>query len=111
LKFNPLIQLYHRLTPNIRTSSEIDHILGLKEFRLAKQYFKMEKVKCFNLLTILGVHFRKWRTFESILSVLEKLDEVILSIPGVRLLAWVIIFELSEPKKGAAPLEDTPETS
>ena len=103
LKFNPLIQLYRRLTPDIRTSWEIDHILGLKEFRLAKQYFRMDKVRCFNLLTIMAVPLRKFGIFEYVLAILEALDRVVLSIPAVRLIAWVIIFELTDPKKDASP--------
>jgi len=99
LKFNPFIQLYRRMTPHMRTAWETDHILGLKEFRLAKQYFRMDKIRCFNLMTILAVPFRKSRLFEYVLSIFEALDNVILNIPGVRLIAWMIIFELSEPKK------------
>ena len=82
-----------------RTSWEIDHILKMKDVRLARKFFSRIEVRFFNLFTLLAVPFRKRRGFSTILGALEALDSVALQIPLVRSQAWQVGFVLSEPKK------------
>ena len=98
--YNPVFQLYRKRTPQLRTEWEVEHISGRKEIKLAEKYFgKLEK-KFFHLFTLLAIPFRDTFLFKPILRFLEIVDSVILTIPGIKWLAWQIVFILSSPKKG-----------
>jgi len=99
LGHNPVIALYRQLTPHLRTSWEKEHILGLKELRIARRFFGALEVRYFHLFGILAVPFRRTPVFKPVLRALDLLDAVILRIPGVQLMAWQMIFVLSKPKK------------
>lgn len=99
LGYNPVIQWYRKRTPHLRTAWEMEHILSLREVKQAKQYFDKIDVKYFHLFSILAVPFRNMFIFKPVLTLLESIDSIVLKIPFVRLLAWQIIFVLSEPKK------------
>ncbi|MEM8690160.1 MAG: class I SAM-dependent methyltransferase [Pseudomonadota bacterium] len=99
LGYNPIISLYRRLTPSLRTAWETDHILTHRELKIAKRYFDGLSVHYFHLFSILAVPFRKSRIFKPLLAVLSALDSLVLKIPGVQLMAWQMIFFLSKPKE------------
>ncbi len=99
---NPLINLYRKRTPKLRTSWEAEHILTVAQVKQAKPFFEHIDMRFFHLLTILAVPFRKAPFFEALLGALEALDRVILKIPGVQRMAWQMMFFLSAPKKGTA---------
>jgi len=99
LGYNPIINLYRRMTPRLRTVWEAEHILTMRGVQQSKGYFKCVSVKFFHLVSILAVPFRKTSLFNSMLTSLELIDSVVLSIPFLRRLAWQIVFILSEPKK------------
>lgn len=101
LRHNPIIQLYRRLTPHLRTAWEVDHILGVNDLKLAKKYFGKVDARFFHLFTIAAVPFRKTRIFEGLLGVLEAIDSVVLRVPFVRRQAWQMVFNLSQPNKAA----------
>ena len=96
LGYNPVIQLYRRLTPKIRTAWETDHILSMKEVKIAKNYFKLEFVKFFYLASILAIPFRRKFFFKPLLSVLRFVDSIILKIPFIKLMAWQMIFVMKK---------------
>lgn len=98
LGYNPFIQLYRRMTPHLRTAWETDHILTQAQVRQALQHFESAHVTYFHLATLLAIPFIKTPIFKPLLSVLEAVDKVLLKIPGVRLMAWQMIFVLSRPK-------------
>ena len=99
LGYNPVINLYRQKTPHLRTDWEKDHILTLKEIGLARKYFNKVQLRYFHLFSILAVPFRRTALFRPLWLILDTLDRVILRIPLVRLLAWQMLFELSEPIK------------
>jgi ubiquinone/menaquinone biosynthesis C-methylase UbiE len=99
LAYNPIFQLYRRLTPHLRTKWEMKHILNKKDIKLAENYFGKVEAKFFHLSTLLAVPFRDLFFFNSILGALEKIDSIILKLPGFQWWAWQIIFILSKPKK------------
>ena len=98
LGYNPIISLYRRLTPSLRTAWETDHILTNRELRLSQKFFDGLSVHYFYLFSILAVPFRKTAIFKPLLAFLGAIDSVILKIPGVQLMAWQMIFFLTKPK-------------
>lgn len=99
LGYNPVINLYRRRTPALRTEWEVDHILTLKQVNQAKAFFGNADVNFFHLCSIAAVPFRRSTLFKPVLSLLEFFDRLILKIPFVQLLAWQMIFILSKPKQ------------
>lgn len=96
---NPLINLYRKRTPHLRTSWEAEHILALRQVDQARAYFGEVDITFYHLFTLLAIPFRRTRLFSPLLSVLETIDKLVLRIPGVRRMAWQMIFVLSEPKR------------
>ena len=105
LAHNPLIQFYRRRTPEQRTPWEIDHILRVKDVRLASKFFGRVETRFFNLFTLLAVPFRKRRGFDKLLTAMEAVDSVALRIPFLNRQAWQVVFVLSEPRKAKAAQE------
>ena len=94
LKYNPIIQLYRVLTPQMRTEWEKDHILSHKELRLAAKYFSVQNINYWHLLSMLAVPFKNTGLFKPALKLFNCADAIILKIPGVRLMSWMFTFEL-----------------
>lgn len=99
IRHNPIIHTYRKLTPHLRTPWEVPHILARKDVMMGLKYFNKVSVKNFHLMTILAVPFRNTKMFEPILSVMEKIDAVLLKIPGFKWMGWQCVFVLSDPKK------------
>jgi len=100
LRHNKIIHLYRKLTPNLRTEWEVEHILGKKDIELAKLYFnKVEIIGFFHFFTLGAVLFRNRAGFKVILRTLELLDSLCLKLPFLKWQAWQVAFVLSEPKK------------
>lgn len=99
LGYNPLIRAYRRLTPHLRTAWEPDHIITFKEINIARKNFASIKTKNYFLLSVLAALFHRRSFFKPLLSVLQAIDSVILSIPVIKHLSWQIMVIFSEPKK------------
>lgn len=99
LGYNPAINLYRKLTPHLRTEWEADHILTMRELRVARKSFGGVKVRFFHLLSIGAALFQRTPFFKPILAITRGIDAVLLRIPGVNLMAWQMVFFLSQPKK------------
>ncbi len=99
LAYNPIFQLYRKLTPHLRTEWEAGHILNKKSINLSKHYFNKIELRMFHLTTLLAVPFRHFSSFSSILRIFEKIDSVLLKVPLIKWLAWQVVFILSRPKK------------
>lgn len=98
LAHNIPIHLYRKLTPKIRTEWEVDHILRRPQFETMKKYFHNVDMKFYHLFTLAAVPFRNTSLFEPMLAILEKLDHLVLRIPGIKWQAWQTVFVLSGPK-------------
>lgn len=96
---NPIIQLYRRRTPQMRTEWETNHILHIRDLDLARKYFESVEVKFFHLFTLLAVPFRNSFLFRPLLKITESIDSVLLKIPGIRNQAWQMFFILSKPRR------------
>ena len=88
LDYNPAIRMYRRLTPDMRTDWEKDHILNMKDIRFASRFFKIGRIKYFHIASILGVHMKPMNFL------LEAIDTVLTKIPVIQRLAWIFTFEL-----------------
>jgi ubiquinone/menaquinone biosynthesis C-methylase UbiE len=99
LSHNQIFQLYRKLTPHLRSEWEKEHILTKKDIEMAGKYFGKVEKRFFHLISLLAVPFRNTFLFNPILSFFEKIDSMILKIPGFQWWAWQIIFILSKPKK------------
>lgn len=103
LGHNPLIQLYRKLTPHLRTPWEAEHIIRMRDVELARSYFRRVEVRFFHLATLLAVPFRNTPLFGALLGALEAVDSLLLYIPFVREQAWMVGFVLEDPVKRQAP--------
>lgn len=99
LDYNPLIKLYRKVTPQMRTEWEKDHILSLKDVREAKRYFNVGSIHYWHLFSILGAIVREVPpVFRGVMPILNGIDRMILKIPGVQIMAWQFSFELFKPR-------------
>jgi ubiquinone/menaquinone biosynthesis C-methylase UbiE len=92
LDYNPLIKLYRKMTPAMRTEWETAHILSHKDLRFAKRFFDLGDVKYWHMSSIAGPHMAP------LMPLLTSFDRLLTSIPLVRLLAWIFTFELKSKK-------------
>jgi ubiquinone/menaquinone biosynthesis C-methylase UbiE len=97
LGHNPIINLYRKLTPQMRTVDE--HPLLMKDLDLLKKYFQNVEIEYFSLTTIMAVPFRNSKAYEPVSNFFRKIDELIFKIPFMRKFAWYIIINASNPKK------------
>lgn len=94
LNYNPFIKLYRRLTPQMRTAWESEHILSKKDLRYAGRYFSVRKLKYWHLMSLLATPFRNRRIFDPLLTTFNAIDQTILKIPGLREMAWMFSCEM-----------------
>jgi ubiquinone/menaquinone biosynthesis C-methylase UbiE len=97
LRHNPLIHWYRRRTPHLRTEWEVDHILGFPEIEGGESYFAALKLRTFHLAALAAVPFRKAFFFNPLLSILDLLDGILLTVPFLRRMAWVAVVEYRRP--------------
>lgn len=99
LAHNPLIQLYRKMTPHLRTEFEAQHILhAKKDVELARRYFNKVDATFFHLATLAAVPLRGTPIFDFLLALTERIDNVILKIPIIQRQAWQIVLIFSSPK-------------
>ena len=96
LGHNPIINLYRKFTPNIRTIDE--HPLRRRDLKLLKKYFDNINLEYFSLLTLLTVPFRNLFIFKSLFKIVCFIDKIILKIPFVRDWAWIVVIHIHKPK-------------
>ncbi|MBE0481534.1 MAG: class I SAM-dependent methyltransferase [Dehalococcoidia bacterium] len=98
LAYNPLIQLYRRITPHSRTAWETEHILTRTSTVLARKYFVTVQTRFFHLATLAAAPFYNFPGFNALLSILEFVDEFLLRLPVLKWGAWQIALVLSQPE-------------
>jgi ubiquinone/menaquinone biosynthesis C-methylase UbiE len=97
LGHNPFINMYRKLTPKLRSDDE--HPLKSEDLKLFREYFSKVNISYFHLTTLLAVPFRNTTLFNGIFSILSKIDSALFSFEIFKKNAWMIVLELSEPKK------------
>lgn len=96
---NLVIAAYRWLTPKLRTAWEVDYILTMRELAIARKPFQPVEVHFFLFLGILAPLFGESRIFGGVLAAMNWIDNCALKIPGIRLMAWQMIFFLRGPIK------------
>jgi ubiquinone/menaquinone biosynthesis C-methylase UbiE len=96
LRHNPLIHLYRKRTPHLRTEWEVEHILGVPEIMGGLKHFEDIHIQFFHLAALSAVPFRKTLAFPRVLSFVEAADSFLLRIPYLQRLAWICVFVLSK---------------
>lgn len=99
LRHNPFIHVYRKMTLHLRTSWEVEHIMGKKEVDFARKYFGKIEIHFFHLFVLMAVPLRNTFMFKPVLTILEWLDSLVLRLPGIKWWAWQAVFVLSEPRK------------
>lgn len=97
LGHNPAIQLYRNLTPNLRTEWETKHILKLRDIRRAGPFFQRGETRFWHLAALAAVPLRRTPLFRPALALGHAVDTLLLALPGIRLMAWQVTFELIKP--------------
>lgn len=92
LNYNPLIKLYRKLTPEMRSKWEAQHILSYRELRFASHFFEVKDVRHWTLVALWGVYIPPLLTF------FRWIDSIVLSIPLIKLMSWIFTFELHKPQ-------------
>lgn len=97
LGHNPLINLYRRLTPRMRTADE--HPLRMSDLRLVESYFRSFTAHYFNLHTILATPLLRLPGSRSLLFALETLDDVAFRVcRPLRKYAWIVVMQFAGPR-------------
>lgn len=94
LSYNPAIRLYRRMTPELRTAWEREHILGMREVRFARQWFDVENIKFLLLTAPLATLLPAGPVRRLGVRLGLALDSLLTRIPGLRLWSWQFTFEL-----------------
>ncbi|MDF2962872.1 MAG: class SAM-dependent methyltransferase [Paenibacillus sp.] len=98
LGHNPFINLFRKLTPNIRTKDE--HPLVAPDIKLAKHYFERVEASYFYCFTLMAIPFRKYSFFHRLVKILNDMDKIFFRLlPFTRRYAWMVMFVLSKPRK------------
>ena len=100
LGHNALINLYRKLTPQIRSIDE--HPLLIRDMRDIRSYFAKVEVRYFCLLSLAAVPLRKWKIFPAVKTTLERVDSSLFrTLPVSGRYAWMMVMTMSNPKAHA----------
>lgn len=98
LGHNPFINLYRRLTPEMRTSDE--HPLKVEDLKLAERFFETVSVEYYHLLTLLTIPLLDRSFFGSLVRTVDAVDSLLFrSVGAVRKFAWVAVICLRRPRR------------
>jgi SAM-dependent methyltransferase len=97
LGVNPVINAYRKRTPGARTPDE--HPLVRADFRTFGQHFSAVNVRYFALGTLAALPFRSSAFGDAVRKLLITVDDCVLRIPGIGLLAWCALITCRVPRK------------
>lgn len=94
---NPLINLYRKLTPSMRSADE--HPLRASDLRTAAEYFGEVCCTFHNLTTLCAVPMRSTPVFTTLYNALRRVDDALFRyLPFTRDFAWMVTMQLSHPR-------------
>lgn len=92
LGHNPAINLYRNRTPEARTVDE--HPLLKSDFEIIARHFSRCEPRFYGFSTLAAIPFRGGRAGHVIRAFGEQLDNVLLTLPGLKWQAWIVVMEL-----------------
>jgi len=97
LGHNPVINLYRRLTPHLRTVDE--HPLLMSDLKMMQRYFGGLDSRFFHLQSLLAVPFAKFKSYDRVLRFLDRADQGLFKLLSfTRRYAWSVVLTLSSPR-------------
>jgi ubiquinone/menaquinone biosynthesis C-methylase UbiE len=97
LGHNPIINLYRRLTPQMRTVDE--HPLLMSDLKTARSWFGKVEMKPYVLTSLLAAGVKIPALFTPALKLLTAVDKGIFLVPFLRRYAWTSVWILESPRK------------
>jgi SAM-dependent methyltransferase len=98
---NPLLNLYRRMTPALRTVDE--RPMRRPDFDRAQRYFSNVQVRYYNMLTTAAVLFRRRAWFDPILRGLDAVDRGLFwLVPGLKYWGWMAVMVLEKQQRSTA---------
>lgn len=97
LGHNPIINLYRRFTPRLRTADE--HPLVTTDLASMEEYFAQVDAQFFHLSSLAAAPLARSRFFTPVVGALERFDGWLFEhVPSVRKHAWVTVIRLGSPR-------------
>ena len=96
LGHNPLINLYRRLTPQMRTADE--HPLRIEDLEVISRFFAGTVVEYFHLTSLGSVMFSKIPGYRMLRRSLELVDTALFKIPWIRRYAWIVVIRVENTR-------------
>jgi SAM-dependent methyltransferase len=96
LGHNPVINLYRRLTPRMRTVDE--HPLKINDLALAHEFFDDVQLRFFSLATLVAAPLCGTRYFKKFLTQCEALDRRVLGNSLIGRYAWQAVLVVTKPR-------------
>ena len=100
LGHNPLINVYRRRTPAMRTVDE--HPLRRSDFALARTRFRTVEASMHHA-AVIACALMPGRLARLVRPILDGVDAVLTRCPGLRWWSWITVMELSGPRAGEKP--------
>ena len=94
LGHNPLINMYRKLTPQMRSLDEKP--LTLDDLKLIENSFDHMEVRYFHLSSLATVAIRAFPGGQFIRKALEAMDQTLFRVPWFRKQAWIVVISLSK---------------
>ena len=94
LGHNPALNLFRKLTPQMRTPDERPLIMG--DLRQAGQYFRRVDCNFFGLTTLAAVPFLRTPAGPAVMRMFEHVDRVLLRLPVVKRQAWSVLMTMTK---------------
>ena len=93
---NPLINLYRKLTPAMRTPDE--HPLLDTDLRQLASQFEAAETRFFGFFALAAAPFHRFPGGKALARALDKLDRILLEkVPFLRRYAWTVLLDLRRP--------------
>jgi len=92
LDYNPLIKLYRRLTPDMRTEWEKAHILSLHDVRFMAHFLEVNRVRYWHPVSYVAAKL------PGTLGIWELIDRALERVPMIQLLSWIFTIEATKPE-------------
>lgn len=92
LGHNPAINFYRNRTPQSRTVDE--HPLRKSDFGIIARHFSRCEPRFFGFSTLASIPFRGKPSGRALRTFGEKVDSVLLTLPGLKWQAWIVVMEL-----------------